>query len=124
MSSVETLLTPDTNCYLILPFLIVLFTMKVHHNYFVYIVICADGFYYTGVTNDIDRRLDEHNSGVNKDCFTYSRRPVTPKYCEHFRNVNDAIAREKQLKGWSRKKKEALFVNDWETIKRLAKSNQ
>jgi putative endonuclease len=96
--------------------------MKIHQIYFVYIGECSDKSYYTGVTNDIDRRLWEHNNDEKKTAYTYSRRPVVLKYCESFQQVQNAIAWEKQLKGWSRKKKEALFKNDWEEIKRLAKS--
>ena len=98
--------------------------MKIGHQYFVYIVQCLDGSYYTGITNDIERRLWEHNTGYNKNCFTYLRRPVVLRYCENFRDVNQAIEWEKQLKGWSRKKKEALFKYDWEEIKKLAKSKK
>jgi putative endonuclease len=96
--------------------------MKTGHNYYVYIVQCGDGSYYAGVTNDLERRLWEHQEGYNKNCYTYTRRPVELKYYELYHNINNAIAREKQLKGWSRKKKEALFSEDWEEIKRLAKS--
>lgn len=96
--------------------------MKNGHNYYVYIVQCSDGMYYTGVTNDLERRLWEHNTGFISDCFTYNRRPVVLKYEEHFTNINNAIAREKQLKGWSRKKKEALFERNWKLISELAKS--
>ncbi|MBP6432436.1 MAG: GIY-YIG nuclease family protein [Ferruginibacter sp.] len=96
--------------------------MKIAHNYFVYIVECADKSYYTGVTNDIDRRIWEHNNDVNALAYTYKRRPVLLKYYQRFQDINQAIAWEKQLKGWSRKKKEALFIDNWEEIKRLAKS--
>ncbi|HWI90598.1 MAG TPA: GIY-YIG nuclease family protein [Flavisolibacter sp.] len=92
------------------------------YNYWVYIVRCRDGKYYAGVTNDLDRRLKEHNEGISPKCYTYERRPVELMYEEHFHDINQAIAWEKQLKGWSRKKKEALFVRDVEEIKRLAKS--
>ena len=92
------------------------------HNYYVYIVECNDKSYYTGITNDIERRLWQHNNDNNKLAYTYSRRPIILKYCERFQNVQDAIAWEKQIKGWSRKKKEALFANDWESIKLLSKS--
>ena len=98
--------------------------MKTAGNYYVYIVECNDKSYYTGVTNDIDRRLWEHNNDDNKLSYTYSRKPVVLKYCEHFQNINQAIAWEKQLKGWSRKKKEALFRDDWKEIVQLAKSKQ
>ena len=96
--------------------------MKLSHNYYVYIVECADGFYYTGFTNDLDRRIIEHNEGIDPTCFTYKRRPVVLKYFEHFTEVMQAIEREKQLKGWSRKKKEALFKEDFELLKELSKT--
>ncbi|HET9055403.1 MAG TPA: GIY-YIG nuclease family protein, partial [Chitinophagaceae bacterium] len=75
--------------------------MKLGHNYYVYIVECNDGSYYTGVTNDIERRLWEHNTGYNKDSYTYKRRPVELKYAGHFTDIIQAIAWEKQIKGWS-----------------------
>lgn len=93
-----------------------------HHNYYVYIVECNDGSYYTGITNDIERRLWQHQTGMNTECYTYSRRLVELKYVQHFQQVEEAIKWEKQLKGWSRKKKEALFKEDWSLIKELAKS--
>ena len=96
--------------------------MKLSHNYYVYIVECRDGLYYTGLTNDLERRISEHNEGLNQNCFTFKRRPVVLKYHEHFYNIVDAIEWEKQLKGWSRKKKEALFRGNYEEIKKLAKS--
>ena len=96
--------------------------MPKNHNYFVYIVECADGMYYTGVTNNLERRIWEHNEGVDIGIFTYSRRPVVLRYYEYFSDINNAISWEKQLKGWSRKKKEALFEQDWARIKILAKS--
>ncbi|MFN8287592.1 MAG: GIY-YIG nuclease family protein [Chitinophagales bacterium] len=96
--------------------------MKLHHNYFVYIVQCADGTYYTGVTNDLERRLVEHNTGDNVKSYTYNRRPVVLKHYDHFMDINQAIAWEKQVKGWSRKKKEALFRNNWNDLIALSKN--
>jgi putative endonuclease len=90
------------------------------HNYFVYILECADGFYYTGVTNSLDRRIDEHNEGIDPKSYTYKRRPVVLKYWLRFTNIEKAIEWEKQLKGWSRKKKEALFNDNWDEVKRIA----
>lgn len=95
--------------------------MKLAHNYYVYIVQCADGFYYTGITNDVERRVIEHNEGINPTCFTFKRRPVILNYFEHYTEVLQAIPREKQLKGWSRAKKEALFIQDFELLKELSK---
>lgn len=97
--------------------------MKIGHNCFVYIVECSDKSYYTGVTNDLDRRLSEHNSDNNVWSYTFKRRPVVLKYFQRFDDINQAIDFEKQIKGWSRKKKEALFKEDWEEIKKLAKSH-
>ena len=97
--------------------------MKLAHNYFVYIVQCSDGSYYIGVTNDLDRRIIEHNAGIDPKCYTFSRRPVTLKYYEHSPFIQDVIAREKQFKGWGRKKKEALFKGDWELIHTLSRSH-
>lgn len=91
-------------------------------HYTVYIVECHDGAYYVGVTNDLERRLWEHNTGFDKKCFTYKRRPVELKYYESCSDINQAIAYEKQLKGWSRKKKQALFREDFKELKWLSKS--
>lgn len=64
------------------------------YHYWVYIVRCKDGKYYTGVTNNLDRRLKEHNEGINPKCYTYERRPVELMYEEHFHDINEAIAWE------------------------------
>jgi putative endonuclease len=96
--------------------------MSFNRNYFVYIVECIDGFYYTGVTNDVDARIDEHNEGAYPKSFMFKRRPVTLRYWLRFSDINQAIAFEKQVKGWSRKKERSIFNEDWEEIKRLAKN--
>jgi len=88
---------------------------------FVYIVRCSDEAYYTGITNDIDRRISEHNFGIDSKCFTFKRRPVELVYSEYFSNVKDAISMEKRIKGWTRKKKEALIKGDFEELVRLSK---
>ena len=89
-------------------------------DYFVYIVECSDNSYYIGVTNHLERRLDEHNSGLNKKSYTYKRRPVTLKYSSVFYDIKQAITFEKQKKGWNKKKKKALFEENWKEIVRLA----
>nr|MBC7614329.1 GIY-YIG nuclease family protein [Pseudopedobacter sp.] len=89
-------------------------------QYFVYILKCNDGTYYTGVTNDIDRRLFEHKSGFNGNSYTHFRRPVNLVFCEYFNDINQAIAFEKQVKGWGKKKKEAIISNNWEKLKELS----
>ncbi len=94
--------------------------MKLRQVYYVYILQCADGSYYTGMTNNLDRRIAEHEKGLETTCYTYSRIPLLLKYCIDFQYVNDAIKREKQIKRWSRKKKEALIKGDFEELMRLA----
>ncbi len=94
--------------------------MPTIYNYFVYILACADKSYYVGVTNDLEIRLKQHNDGENKSSYRYSRRPLTLMYYHRFEDINHAIEFEKQVKGWNRKKKEALFVEDWDEIKRLS----
>ena len=94
--------------------------MKFYH---VYILECSDKSYYTGVTNDLDRRLLEHQEGLDVKCYTYKRRPVKLKFFDEFLDINDAIAAEKQIKGWSRKKKEALIKGDFDELVKLSNCN-
>ena len=93
-----------------------------NHQYFVYILECSDTSYYTGVTNNIDLRVAQHEQGIDINCYTFLRRPLELKYVEVFTDINQAIAREKQVKGWSRKKKEALMQENWEALKEYSKS--
>ena len=93
----------------------------IRRYYYVYILKCADNSYYTGISNDVDRRLAEHMEGKNPDSYTFSRRPLELVYCEYFTDPKQAIAFEKQVKGWSRAKKEALIAGDWKEIVELAK---
>ena len=90
-------------------------------EYFVDILHWADGLYYTGVTGNLERRLAQHQTGAIKTCFTYHRRPVTLVFSQAFGAVLEAIQAEKQIKKWSRKKKEALILGDWELLHQLAK---
>ena len=89
-------------------------------DYTVYILQCADGSYYTGITNNVAARVDEHQRGMNETCYTFTRRPVRLVYCESFRYVHDAIRWEKFLKGWRRAKKEALINREYEKIRKLS----
>ncbi|MCV9389379.1 GIY-YIG nuclease family protein [Reichenbachiella ulvae] len=92
--------------------------------YTVYILLCSDGKYYTGVTNDIERRFYEHQSGFDKKAYTYSRRPVKLVFQEHFQDIHQAIAFEKQVKGWRIEKKKALINLEWEKLPELAKKKK
>ena len=74
---------------------------------YVYILKCTDKTYYTGITNNPEKRIVEHNSGINKTSYTYLRRPVEMIYRERFTDYNLAIRWEKRIKNWNRKKKEA-----------------
>jgi len=93
-------------------------------KYFVYILKCNDNSFYTGVTNNLERRIIEHKLGCNKKKYTYSRRPFNLVWNESFNNINEAIEKEKQIKGWSRKKKQALIDSDFEELIILSKNNQ
>ena len=87
--------------------------------FWVYILQCADASYYVGHTDDLDVRVAQHQSGEFQG-YTTSRRPVRLVYSESFATREDAFAAERQLKGWSRKKKEALIAGDWERLRLLA----
>jgi putative endonuclease len=88
---------------------------------FVYILRCADGSYYTGTARDgLERRVNEHNAGVYGG-YTSTRRPVALVYSQWFERITDAIAAERQLKGWSRAKKEALIRGDFDALPALAR---
>ncbi|MFD0792635.1 GIY-YIG nuclease family protein [Mucilaginibacter litoreus] len=93
--------------------------MKLYH---VYILLCRDGSYYTGVTNNIERRMIEHESGENIHCYTFKRRPLKLVFATDFGDINQAIAFEKQIKGWRRAKKEALIAGRWDLLPELAKT--
>jgi putative endonuclease len=91
-------------------------------QYHVYILLCSDGSYYTGITNDIERRFDEHEQGADAGYYTFKRRPLKLVFNETFTDVNQAIAFEKQVKGWRRAKKEAIINGNWESLPKLAKT--
>lgn len=88
-------------------------------DYFVYILKCSDNSYYTGVTNNFEKRVNEHQSGLIKG-YTSSRLPVKLVFSETFSDINQAIRFEKQVKGWSRKKKEALINGDFDLLVKLS----
>ena len=90
-------------------------------TYYVYILLCIDGTYYTGITSRIEERLAEHSIGLDLISYTYSRRPVKLVALEMFQNPVDAIAREKQVKNWSRRKKKALIDKNWDELIAYAK---
>jgi putative endonuclease len=88
---------------------------------YLYILRCADSSYYVGTTRkSTEERLGEHNAGLHGG-YTAARRPVTLVFVQHFETITDAIAAERQVKGWSRAKKEAVIKGEWNRLPELAK---
>ena len=90
--------------------------------YYVYIVECSDGSFYTGFTSNLEKRISEHNSGSDPDAYTFKRRPVELKWVETFTDPNHAITTEKQIKGWGREKKLAVINGEWEKLVQLSRN--
>ena len=88
---------------------------------FVYILRCADGSYYTGSTKNLEYRLYQHQNGEGAN-HTKTRLPVELVYFEEFERIDEAFYREKQVQGWSRKKKEALIARDFDKLSHLSRS--
>lgn len=91
-------------------------------RFWVYILRCADGSYYTGHTDDLDKRIGEHQEGLCGG-YTASRLPVVLAFSQECSTREEALAAEQQIKGWSRKKKEAMMRGDWAEVSRLAKGS-
>ena len=89
-------------------------------EFYVYILRCNDGSYYTGHTDDIDKRISEHKQGLTGG-YTFSRRPVYVAYVSEFPSRAEALDAERQIKGWTRAKKEALICENWEQLQILSK---
>jgi putative endonuclease len=89
--------------------------------FWVYILRCSDGSYYTGHTDNLERRMGQYQAG---ECAGYiaTRLPVELVWSQETRTREEALSAERQIKGWSRKKKEAMIRGDWEEVSRLAKS--
>ena len=88
--------------------------------FWVYILRGADGSYYVGHTDDLEKRLRAHKSG-DFGGYTEKRRPVELTYSQDFPTREEAFTAERQIKGWSRAKKEALIRGDWNELRRLAR---
>jgi putative endonuclease len=89
--------------------------------FWVYILRCADGSYYTGHTDNIDTRIGQHQTGESGG-YTATRRPVELVWSQRFVTREEALSAEAQIKGWSRKKKEAMMRGEWAEVSRLAAS--
>ncbi|WP_298156287.1 GIY-YIG nuclease family protein [Flavobacterium sp.] len=88
---------------------------------YVYILKCADETYYTGVSSNLERRLYQHQCGFFPGCYTFKRRPVELVFYCDFTDITLAISTEKQIKKWSRSKKEALIEGRYDDLPNLAK---
>ncbi len=86
-----------------------------------YILRCGDGSYYVGSTTNLDLRVAEHEAGLGGD-YTRQRLPVKLVYSQHFQDYQQAFERERQVKGWSRAKKECLIRGDFAALVGLSKS--
>ncbi|MCW8832548.1 MAG: GIY-YIG nuclease family protein [Colwellia sp.] len=89
--------------------------------FYVYILKCNDGSFYTGHTEDLETRLAQHQQAFFSHCYTAQRLPVTLKYQASFESREQALIIERQIKGWSRNKKQALIDDNWQEISRLSK---
>ena len=89
-------------------------------SYYIYILKCADSLLYTGFTNNISRRFEEHQLGRSKSSFTYKRRPLELIFFQEFNDVKQAIYFEKKIKKWSAKKKLALANEDYNMLQILS----
>ena len=88
--------------------------------FWVYILRCADGSYYTGHTDNLENRMGQHSTGAIASCYTFKRRPLTLAFSQEFVTREEALGAEQQIKGWGRKKKEAMMRGDWAEVSRLA----
>ena len=88
-------------------------------GFYVYMLKCSDGSYYAGHTDNLEARLISHQRGEMPG-YTHSRRPVELVFADEFPSREAAFERERQIKGWSRAKKEALTRRDWELLRRIA----
>ena len=79
------------------------------NKYFFYMVRCADGSLYSGITTELERRVTEHNSSIKGAKYTRIKRPVTLVYSERFPTRSEAQKREYQVKSYSKKQKEQLI---------------
>ena len=95
--------------------------MHVNPIFYVYILECADKSYYIGITNELNKRVNEHQVGKHPGSYTYERRPIELVFYATFTDPETAISFEKKIKGWSRAKKKALIDENYQLLPLLAK---
>ncbi len=94
---------------------------RIKMSFYVYILECADGSYYTGHTEDLEVRLAQHKQRSIK-CYTSTRLPVKLVFCEELPTRDEAFGAERQIKGWSRRKKQALIEGNWDNLVQYSKN--
>ena len=89
-------------------------------DFYVYILKCSDGSYYTGHTDDTDKRISEHKNGI-VHCYTSDKLPVKLVFMENFPSRYEALCVERKIKKWTSKKKEALIKGGWPAMQGINK---
>ncbi|MDW9034449.1 GIY-YIG nuclease family protein [Legionella pneumophila] len=89
--------------------------------FWVYILQCSDKSYYTGQTDNLEKRLMQHQDKMIPGCYTSTRLPIQLKFSQEFMSREEALNAERQIKGWSRRKKEALINGDWQALSDYSK---
>ena len=90
-------------------------------EFYLYILRCRDESYYTGQASDVESRVNTHKLGIIKSCYTYKRRPVELVYAAALMTRKEAFAAERQIKKWTRKKKEALILGKFDLLQAFSK---
>ncbi|HEO1402810.1 TPA: GIY-YIG nuclease family protein [Legionella pneumophila] len=86
-----------------------------------YILQCSDKSYYTGQTDNLEKHLTQHQDKMIPGCYTSTRLPIQLKFSQEFMSREEALSAERQIKGWSRRKKEALINGDWQALSDYSK---
>ena len=90
---------------------------------YMYILRCSNGQYYVGSTKELAQRIEQHQQGEGSK-FTKKHLPVELVYYEEYQRIDEAFIREHQIKGWNRKKKEALINQQYELLPKLSESKK
>ena len=92
--------------------------------FYVYMLQCADGSYYTGHTDHLEKRLAQHQTRSFPGCYTANRLPVALVFQQAYATREEALGSEQKIKGWSRRKKKAMIRGDWQEVSRLARNTR
>ena len=100
---------------------LVLSLIVIKSMFWVYMLKCRDQSYYVGHTDNLEARLFQHQNKLIPGCYTCRKLPVKLVYYQDFLTREEALSAEQQIKGWSRRKKEALIQHDWFALAKHAK---